>query len=118
MGYTDSYDILYIVFEHIWSLNHGPTCSVQHPPRRMLPSHIESPLSMLKSMSMQGWAGDRYLLSTTMYSLVPKVLAPRLVVRHDGLCTSAIKVCHGTSQGARTFGTELYCPFSHLIYGD
>jgi len=75
MGYTDSYDILYIVFEDLWSLDRRHTCSAQRPPPRILPGNIKSPLSIL--MSIQEWAGDRYLLSTTMY-----------------------------------------CPFSHLIYGN
>ena len=58
-------NVLHMVFsEHLWPLDHGPTRSVKHPPRRMLLSDIKSPLSTLKSI--QGWAG-RYPLSTTTY---------------------------------------------------
>jgi len=49
--------------------------------------------------------------NSVLYSLVPKVLAPRLV-RYcndkQGYNTSGIEICHGTSQDARAFGMGLY----------
>ena len=44
------------------------------------------------------------------YSLVLKVLAPRLVPQHKRAITSAISFFHGTRRDVRTFRTRLYFP--------